>query len=170
MGQTDPSALSLLGMIHLRSAVAAARRQDRAMATQLLSRARRAARRLGRDANHWQTGFGPTNVELHRLAVALDLGDVSFVVDHGQYLTTAGLTPERAAAGLMHVGRALALVARDDEALASLLDAEQVAPQLVRRSPLVREAVTSLRRRAPKTGRRSSSPLAGLAERCEVRI
>jgi transcriptional regulator with XRE-family HTH domain len=125
---------------------------------------------LGRDANHWQTGFGPTNVELHRVAVALDLGDVSFVVGHGQNLPTTGVPPERAAAGLMHVGRALTLMARDEEALASLLDAEQVAPQLVRLSPLVRESVTSLRRRAPATSRSPSSALAGLADRCRVRV
>lgn len=170
MDETDPAALSLLGMIHLRTAVAAARHQDRPAATQLLSRARRTARLLGRDANHWQTGFGPTNVELHRVAVALDLGDVSFVVGHGQNLPTTGVPPERAAAGLMHVGRALTLMARDEEALASLLDAEQVAPQLVRLSPLVRESVTSLRRRAPATSRSPSSALAGLADRCRVRV
>jgi hypothetical protein len=102
MDETDPAALSLLGMIHLRTAVAAARRQDRAAATQLSTRARHAARLLGRDANHWQTGFGPTNVELHRVAVAHDLGDVSFVVGHGQNLPTTGESPERAAAGLIH--------------------------------------------------------------------
>ncbi len=62
---TDPDALSLLGMLHLRSAVAAARRQDRSTTSDLLSRAKEAATRLGEDGNYWQTGFGPTNVRLH---------------------------------------------------------------------------------------------------------
>jgi hypothetical protein len=154
----------------MRSAGAAARRQDRATATELLTRAQRAATRLGRDANYWQSGFGPTNVALHRLAVALDLGDVGFVVDRGPGLAIAGVPPERVAAGLVDVGRALALVARDDEALMSLLGAEEVAPELVRRSPAVRQAVTALGRRAPVTGRGSSSALGGLAQRCRVRV
>jgi hypothetical protein len=28
------------------------------------------------DGNCWQTGFGPSNVELHRVSTALDLGDI----------------------------------------------------------------------------------------------
>jgi len=69
----DPEALSLFGMLHLRTAVAAARHQDRATAAELLRRAARAAEQLGVDANYWQTGFGPTNVELHRLSAGLVL-------------------------------------------------------------------------------------------------
>jgi len=79
----DPAALSLYGMLHLRTAVAAARHQDRATAIQLLGRANRAAEALGEDANYWQTGFGPTNVELHRLSAGLDLGDVAWVAEPG---------------------------------------------------------------------------------------
>jgi len=72
----DPEALSLIGMLDLRMALAAARRQDRATTRELLARAERAADRLGEDANYWQTAFGPTNVVLHRIAAALDLGDL----------------------------------------------------------------------------------------------
>jgi transcriptional regulator with XRE-family HTH domain len=68
----DEVALSLAGMLHLRLAVAAACRGDRPAAEQFLADASSAAQTLGRDANLWHTGFGPTNVQLHRLAVALD--------------------------------------------------------------------------------------------------
>ncbi|MFF4686291.1 helix-turn-helix domain-containing protein [Streptomyces sp. NPDC001307] len=61
----NPAALSLLGMIHLHAAVAAARHQDRPTATALLYRAEALADDLGSDENCWQTGFGPTNVLLH---------------------------------------------------------------------------------------------------------
>lgn len=70
----DPEALSLFGMLHLRTAVGAARHQDRPKSVELLALAARAADQLGEDGNYWQTGFGPTNVELHRLAAGLDLG------------------------------------------------------------------------------------------------
>ena len=72
---------------------------------------------------------------------------------------------ERTAAHLIDTGRAMSLVARDDEALMTLLDAEQVAPQLVRHNPVVRETVKTLYRRSPVTGGRASSALLGLAER-----
>jgi transcriptional regulator with XRE-family HTH domain len=82
--QTDePEALSIIGMLYLRTAIAAARRQDRAASNELMEAAEDASRRLGRDANYWQTSFGPTNVELHRVSTSLDLGDVQYVIDHG---------------------------------------------------------------------------------------
>lgn len=68
MDDDDPAALSLFGMLHLRTASAAARHQDRSTARDLLDRASVAADRLGEDANYWQTGFGPTNVMIHRLS------------------------------------------------------------------------------------------------------
>ncbi len=61
VAENDPAALSLLGMIHLRAAVAAARHQDRPTATGLLDRAEELADDLGSDENYWQTGFGPTS-------------------------------------------------------------------------------------------------------------
>src|SRR5690606_23982042 len=81
--ENDPGALSLYGMLFLRTAIAAARRQDRSTTAELLDQASAAAERLGEDANHWQTSFGPSNVELHRLAAALELDDVTAVVERG---------------------------------------------------------------------------------------
>jgi hypothetical protein len=149
----------------LRTALAAARHQDRATAGELLGQASWAAEQLGEDANYWQTGFGPTNVQLHRLAAALDLGDVAYVVEQAPRVDTSHMPAERTAAHLIDTGRAMSLLARDDEALATLLSAEQVAPQLVRHNPAVRETVKTLYRRSPVTGGRASSPLLGLAAR-----
>ena len=167
LDQRDPAALSLYGMLHLRTAVAAARRQDRATATALIGVAARAADQLGYDGNHWQTGFGPTNVELHRLSTALDLGDVAMVVEHGPAVRAENMPVERRVSHQIDVARALHLTARDDDALAMLLEAERAAPSLVRHNPKVRETVKTMTRRAPATGGRSSA-LLSLAERCRA--
>jgi hypothetical protein len=164
----DPAATSLAGMLNLRTAMAAAKHQDRAVATDLLREAAAAAERLGEDANYWQTGFGPTNVELHRLAAALELGDVAYVLDRAPRVVTDHLPVERTASHLVDTGRAQSLVAHDDDALDSFLRAEQLAPQIVRNSPVVREAVKGMYRRAPVTGGKKTSPLLGLASRCRA--
>lgn len=165
--QGDPGALSLYGMLFLRTAVAAARRQDRQTSRELLSQASTAADRLGVDANYWQTGFGPSNVELHRLSVALDLGDVANVVERGEAVRPTHLPVERQVTHAIDLARALSMLARDDDALRVLLDAEQKAPQLVRHSSMVREVVRTMYRRAPVSNGKSS-PLLGLAERCRA--
>ena len=163
----DPEALSLFGMLNLRTAVAAARNRDRQTAGDLLRRATDAAQELGTDANYWQTSFGPTNVELHRLSAALDLGDVSYVVEHDN-IDAAHLPVERRVVHLIDMARALTYRGRhDDEALDRLLDAEREAPTLVRQNTSARETIKTLLRRAPASGDRSSE-LRGLAERCRA--
>jgi transcriptional regulator with XRE-family HTH domain len=164
----DPAALSLLGMLRLRTAVAAARRQDRAATHDLVTRAQRAADRLGHDDNLWQTGFGPTNVELHRLSTLLDLGDVDYVAQHGAEVTPTNLPVERQVSHMIDVAKALSLVARDDDAAQLLFEAEQMAPHLVRHNPVVRETVKAMYRRSAASGQGSSTPLGALAERCRA--
>ncbi len=168
MARGDPSALSLFGMLHLRTAIAAARRQDRSTVNELLRRASSAASDLNEDGNYWQTGFGPTNVELHRMAAALDLGDVPYVVEQGPSVVVDHLPVERRVTHMIDVARAQSMVAEDEPALQVLLTAEQSAPQLVRHSPSVRETVKAMHRRSPVSGGSRSSPLSGLAERCRA--
>lgn len=168
MREGDPAALSLYGMLHLRSAVAAARNQERSVANELLGKAEDAAEAMGGDANHWQTGFGPTNVALHRMSAGLDLGDVSFVVDHSNEVDTAAMPVERQVTHMIDHARALSLIARDEDALQVLLSAEEKSPQLLRHSSTAREVVRTLYRRAPVTAGKKSSLLLALAERCRA--
>lgn len=162
----DPAALSITGMLYLRTATAAARRQDRAASRELLERADAFARRLGRDDNQWHTMFGPTNVALHRVAAALDLGDVEWVLKHGSVVNTSGVNTERQVAHQIDLARAYTWTARDDQALAALLSAEQASPQIVRHSAVVRETVKALHRRGHSHG--TNVALIGLAERCRA--
>nr|WP_246272103.1 helix-turn-helix domain-containing protein [Amycolatopsis acididurans] len=152
MAAGDPAALSLYGMLYLRTAVAAARHQDRATSNDLLAHATRAGERLGVDANYWQTGFGPSNVELHRISAALDLGDVTRVIEHAPSVSVDHLPVERQVTHLIDFARALSLTAKDDDALQALLTAEQKSPGIVRHSTVVREVVRSMYRRAPGLG------------------
>lgn len=168
MREGDPAALSLYGMLHLRSAVAAARDQERSVAYELLAKAEEAAESLGEDANYWQTGFGPTNVALHRMSAGLDLGDIAFVVDHSGEINASPLPVERQVTHMIDHARALSLVARDEDALQVLLSAEEKSPQLVRHSSTAREVVRTLYRRAPVTAGKKSSLLLALAERCRA--
>lgn len=167
LADADPAALSLLGMLYLRTAIAAARREDRSTTAELLDKADAAADRVGADANHWHTSFGPTNVSVHRVSAALDLGDVAWVADHGPDVDVTALPTERRITHLTDVARALSHLARDGEALGLLLSAEREAPALVRHSAAVRETVKDLQRRAPATGARASE-LLGLAQRCRA--
>ena len=164
----DPAALSLVGMLHLRMAVAAARRQDRGTTRDLLRQAVAAADALGEDANYWKTGFGPTNVALHRLSTALDLGDVQFVVDRGQRVSTEEMPAERQVSHQIDLARAMSYIASDDDALGVLLQAESAAPQLVRHNPAVREVVRAIHRRSPVTAGARSAEAMALAQRCRA--
>lgn len=166
MAAGDPAALSLYGMLYLRTAVAAARHQDRATSNELLAHAGRAADQLGVDANYWYTGFGPANVELHRISAALDLGDIPQVIEAAPQVNVDHLPEERQVTHLIDYARALSLVAKDDEALQTLLTAERKSPGIVRHSRVVREVVRSMYRRAPATAGKKSSALLALAERC----
>jgi hypothetical protein len=154
-------------MLYLRTAVAAAHRQDRSTTNELLAAASEKAQMLGRDGNYWHTSFGPTNVALHRVATGLSLDDVSWVIENGPRVDASHMPVERAVAHKIDLARANSYQAHDDDALAYLLDAEQAAPQLVRHSAVVREVVKAMFRRA-RTGVTGESALAGLAERCRA--
>lgn len=165
--ELNPAALSLLGMLDLRMATAAARHNDRATAAELLASADAAAQQLGADANYWQTSFGPTNVMLHRLSAAIDLGDITYVTEHGPSVDSTVLPTVRQVAHRIDLARAHSYSAQDDAAIEALLDAEAMSPQLVRHNPAVREIVREIHRRSPSTGGRGSQILA-LAERCRA--
>jgi transcriptional regulator with XRE-family HTH domain len=66
--------ISSWGALHLIGMVAAVRLDDRSGARQMLRGAAQAAARLRDDRNDWWTAFGPTNVAIHRVSYAVELG------------------------------------------------------------------------------------------------
>jgi len=162
MPDASPDMLSVYGTLFLAGAVAAARDEDRQTANAFLLEAGQAASRLGADANHLWTAFGPTNVAMHRVAAAMDLGDVGLAVELGPRVRADALPIERQVRHALDTARAFTARNRTEDALALVLDAEQVAPEQVHHHALSRQLVQTWVRR----GRgKPSYQLAGLAQR-----
>ena len=142
--QGDPQAMSLWGGLTLQRAVVAARFGDPDTAYDQLERARQVAGRLGEGRNDYNTEFGPANVGLQEVAIAVDLGDAGRALRAAAVVDTSGLSAERRARLLIEMARAHAQRRQADEAVAALLQAERITPELVRGHALVRQLVSDL--------------------------
>jgi transcriptional regulator with XRE-family HTH domain len=162
----EPALLSITGALWLIAAVSAGRRTDRTHAMSRLDQAEKLARLLGVDANHAWTAFGPTNVAIHRVSVAAELGDP------GGALQAAGAVDlDRLPAGLLgrraqvHLDLAWAQSQRkrDAEATLHLLEAERAAPESIRYNVMARETLREMLSRQRKQPTRSLTDLAARA-------
>jgi len=140
----NPEAMSLWGGLTLQRAVIASRVNDPDAAYDQLELARQIAGRLGEGRNDYNTEFGPANVELQEVAVAVELGDAGRALRVASTVDTSGLSAERRARILIEVARAHAQRRQTHEAIAALLQAEQITPELVRGHELVRQLVSDL--------------------------
>jgi hypothetical protein len=161
----DETAVSVYGTLFLAGAMAAARFGDGQKVASYLQEADGAARRLGRDANHLWTAFGPTNVAIHRVNTAAELGDMQTVLDLGRSLDTRAVPVERQVRHLLDVARAYSVIGRRDDALYTVLDAERMAPEQVRHHHLSRKIVLNLVQRSVG---KPSVELGKLAQRVTV--
>ena len=165
LGSADGPMLSVYGSLFLAGAMAASRAEDRATTRAFLHEARESASRLGADANHMWTAFGPTNVAIHQVNTAMELGDVQIALNIGPALDTSGLPTERRVRHALEVARAYSARNRRDEGLALVLDAERMAPEQVRHHFISRQLVlTWMRQQRTKP----SLELAGLASRLRL--
>jgi hypothetical protein len=71
----------------------------------------------------------------------MELGDVQVAIDIGPGLDTTAVPTERRARHALEVSRALSSINKRDEALATLLEAELLAPEQVRYHFLSRNLV-----------------------------
>ncbi|MEU6774101.1 helix-turn-helix transcriptional regulator [Streptomyces sp. NPDC046759] len=160
-----PEELSLLGAMNLVLAVINAREGNRARTHEHIERARRIAARLGEDRNDFDTEFGPTNVEVHAVSTAVELGDAGLALDVAQDVDTSGLSPERQSRFLLDVARAHAQRRHVGEATAAILEAEALAPEQIQDHHLAREVIRDL---IQLSGPRVPEALRDLAERSAV--
>jgi len=164
----SPLAISAQGSLMLIAAVIAGRRSDRNSATERLRRAQFLADALGEDANHGWTAFGPTNVAIHQVSVAAELGDAETAIHYAEQIDTSNL-PEglRSRRAQVHLDAAWAYAQHKDDAavVINLMETERVAPQVLRYNVVAREILRELLKRE----RRSATPgLRSLATRAGV--
>jgi transcriptional regulator with XRE-family HTH domain len=169
-GPPSPQHASVYGMLLLQGAMAAARIGDAATVQDLLSGADIAAQVVGGNHNYYWTSFGPTNVDLHRAAAAVELGEGGLAVQTHERLDPVGfaaLPPERRAHHYVDLARGLAQEGDVERASEMLLEGDRLAPSEIRCRPLVHEILSDVLRRTKGT---PNGQLTELAETMGVRI
>jgi transcriptional regulator with XRE-family HTH domain len=159
----DPERLSVTGSLYLADALAAATEFDHAAADRSVAQAQQIADRLGEDRNdHW-TAFGPSNVRIHRVSAAVTFGDADAAVQTGGALDLqhlpSGLAGRRSQVSL-DLGRAYGQQRHDAAAVNMLLEAERIAPQLVRYDAAIHDLLALLMRREHRASTPQLRPLA----------
>ncbi|MGH3914616.1 MAG: helix-turn-helix domain-containing protein [Pseudonocardiaceae bacterium] len=168
----DRRAQQMYGALHLSAALASAAlcRADDVAAH--LDEASALAERVGPDGGRGfgSLYFGPDNVGIWRLSIAIELGEPGRAQELARQVTPERVpSAHRQAIYWADLGRGMAQDrATRDEAVGALLRAEKLAPQRIRTNPFVRETVGDLMRRARrKAGGRE---LRGMAYRIGLGI
>jgi transcriptional regulator with XRE-family HTH domain len=157
----DPESLSVYGSLLLRGAIAAAQHDNRGGADELLTEAEDAAARLGDDLNLRWTAFGPTNASLHRVNIAVTLGDAGTAIDVARTVDLGKIdVTERKASFLMDTARAFLQCGRHERAYLALRAAEEIAPEEITGRPAARRLVRHLMTTAPLSVQRQAEDFA----------
>ena len=126
------------------------------------------ADQLGQDGNWLWTGFGPTNVTIHELAVHVALGDSRTALQLGESIDTDALPAVlrgRRSQVHLELGQASVDQGNDSLAVLHLLEAERVAHQTVSRNSTARALLSTLitrERRGGTLGLRALAARAGV--------
>jgi len=150
-----PDQLSMYGTLLEVAAYTAAVDGNHGAAAEYLGEATVTAARLGSDANHRFTAFGPSGVLLYQVSVAQVLGDSGTAIEHARKLRPAMITTaERQGRYWIDVARAYHQWGKPEPCYRALLFAERAAPAEVRYRPPVHRMTKDLLR----TDRRRSLP------------
>ncbi len=164
----DRLAAEMYGMLHLTAALASATLTKPDTADDHLSEAAAIADRTGEcDSELLRTGFGPTNVGIWRIAIAMELGDPERAIAASAHVEPDRLWRGRRAMFYCDLGRAYARIpGKERLAVEKLREAEKLAPQRIRAYPMARDTVATMlnRARAGAGGR----DLRGLAYRMGI--
>lgn len=164
--QTDLTATSegmeLYGMLHLQAALASS--AVGADASDHLAEAREMSEHTGESGKAFALDFGPSNVGVWGMSVALEEQRGSDAVQLAASVDPALIgTAERQARYYMELARGHSMEGQYGEAMAALLRAEAIAPQYVRSRSIVRELVGYMMRKARRD--LSAGELSRFAER-----
>lgn len=141
-----PASRAVYGALRLRSAILSARAGNAGDAWEHYGMAVEAAQQLPtRAPDFYGLQFHPLNVDIHGVAVAVELADFDEAIRRDMRLSLpSSISAERRAHHEIDVSRALVSTGRWDRALRRLLAAETIAPQMTRYHPMARESVIRL--------------------------
>jgi len=150
----DPATAEAYGLLHLASALNAARAHRAADAHGHLAEAEAIACRTG-ERNTLRLHFGPTNTAVWSVAVGVELedGPVAYERATAEPIDVQALgSANRVATLHFDFARALGQAhgSRDPEAIRHLDTADRIAPVLIRNDPIARDLVRVLDRRAKR--------------------
>ncbi|MGB6165122.1 MAG: helix-turn-helix transcriptional regulator [Pseudonocardiaceae bacterium] len=150
----DTTTAEACGMLHLQTALIAARDGRTGDVATHLAEARSLAAHTG-ERNHLRYHFGPTNVAAWELGLAVEGGTGPAVAERlaaGPIDLSVFGSKGRPADVHFDLARAWAQAngSRDGEAVRALDTADRLAPVRVRNDPIVRDLVLTLDRRAPR--------------------
>lgn len=145
VGTATSEAIQASGMLALTSSLVAAARGRQADRAAALDHAAGLAERSGEGNALW-FGFGPSNVGVWRMSVALEAGEHAEAARIATTVNPDALpSPTRRSAYWREYGRALArLPHRHDEAVLMLRRAEQISPARIHRHPFMRSVIAEL--------------------------
>lgn len=129
----------------------------------LLRQARAQAEMLGEDRNDYSTAFGPTNVAIHVVSSAVELGDAADVIRHAERVDLSRLPVSLAGRrSQLHLDLAWAYGQQrnDPAAVFSLIEAERIAPEVLRYDIATRELLRDCLRRERRRAVPGLRPLA----------
>lgn len=149
-GTATSEAIQITGMLTVTNALVSAAQGDTAARHAALEQADELAARTG-DANAMWLGFGPSNVGIWRMSVALESGEHQEAAAIAETVNPRALSQTRQAAYYREYGRALARIPRrQTEAVLMLRRAEKISPARIHRHPFMRAVLAELLARAKK--------------------
>ena len=137
--------MQVSGMLTLTSSLVSAARGDTGERHAALGYAAELATRTGEGNAMW-FGFGPSNVGVWRMSVALEAGEHAEAAKIAETVNPESLpSPTRVSAYYREYGRALArLPKRRDDAVMMLRRAELISPARIQRHPFMRSVLAEL--------------------------
>ncbi len=147
---------SMYGALMLKAAVGAASLGDHTAVRDHLSECDQAAALTG-DRNDFWLAFGPTNVAIHRVWLATELGDPIDALRKAAHVDDTALPPElaeRRTSHLITVAWSHYLRRRDDDALDALAAARTAAPEQLMCTHRVHDMLRQMVRRDRRSRRR----------------
>lgn len=164
---TTPDLLAVRGALHLRGSILSARALDGDTAESHLEGARSVADAIRETRySNYGTGFRPSNVDIHSVAVPVELSDGATALGRAKQISLTGsVAPSRAGHYYIDVSRAWLLHGNKVQAFQSLEQARLVAPELTRNHPQVHETLRVLAH-----ARRGTDKLAHFAKWASVKL